>query len=145
MVDKNFIEAFVAISQVKARYCRYLDAQDWEGFASVFTDDFELDVSGSGGASNITGRDEAVTYVRNSLEGAKTSHQVHVPEIELNGEEASVIWAMQDRVIWDKPKNGMQGLTGYGHYRERYVCQDGDWKIAASKLTRLHLDFDKVE
>jgi len=44
---------------------------------------------------------------------------------------------MQDRVIWgaDRPS-----ITGYGHYRERWVRRDGRWKIASLKLTRLHID-----
>jgi hypothetical protein len=32
-------------------------------------------------------------------------------------------------------------LAGYGHYHETYRVVDGVWKIASSKLTRLHTDF----
>ena len=53
-------------------------------------------------------------------------------------DEANVIWAMQDRVI---SPGGGPSLTGYGHYHERWVKRNGRWKIAALKLTRLHLDF----
>lgn len=31
-------------------------------------------------------------------------------------------------------------ITGYGHYTESYVRQAGTWKIARSKLSRLHVD-----
>src|SRR3546814_9905167 len=50
---------------------------------------------------------------------------------------------MQDRVLFGAEhaaRIGLVGLTGYGHYHERYVRQNGEWKIAASRLTRLHLD-----
>jgi hypothetical protein len=51
-----------------------------------------------------------------------------------------------DRVVWDEVKAariGSPGLTGYGHYRERYRrCEDGAWRIATTTLTRLHIDFD---
>jgi hypothetical protein len=32
------------------------------------------------------------------------------------------------------------GHTGFGHYHERYVRQDGRWRISKTKLTRLHTD-----
>ena len=44
---------------------------------------------------------------------------------------------MQDRVIFGPNR---PSITGYGHYHERYVRRDGAWKIAALRLTRLHLD-----
>jgi len=44
---------------------------------------------------------------------------------------------LQDRVIWGPERPSM---TGYGHYHERWVRQSGRWKLAALKLTRLHID-----
>jgi hypothetical protein len=71
----------------------------------------------------ITGRDAAVEMIRGSLTNARTAHQVHTPLIELNGDEAQIIWAMQDRVVWE---NG-PALTGNGHYHERWVRDAGRW------------------
>jgi pimeloyl-ACP methyl ester carboxylesterase len=65
-------------------------------------------------------------------------------EILGDGDTAHVVWAMQDRVVWGadrRPKMGYAGHTGYGHYHERYVRQDGRWRIAAQRLTRLHVDY----
>src|ERR1700733_12215398 len=31
-------------------------------------------------------------------------------------------------------------IPGYGHYHERWARRNGQWKIAALKLTRLHID-----
>jgi hypothetical protein len=42
---------------------------------------------------------------------------------------------MNDRVVW---QGG--GMTGYGYYHERYVRRHGEWKLSATKLTRLHVD-----
>ena len=50
---------------------------------------------------------------------------------------ARVVWALQDRVIWGPER---PSITGYGHYHERWVRRDGAWKLAALKLTRLHMD-----
>jgi hypothetical protein len=126
------------LSEAKARYCRLLDTKDWAGFAALLTDDYELDVSEGTGLPVVKGRDTAVKQIQASILSAKTAHQVHSPEIQLNGDEARVIWAMQDRVVWgsDRPS-----LTGYGHYHERWVRRNGEWKLAALRLTRLHLDF----
>ena len=144
MSDTTFTETYLAISAVKARYCRLLDTKDWSGFAALLTEDFELDVSEGTSVPVIRGRDAAVKQIRSSVASARTAHQVHSPEITLDGaNRAQVIWAMQDRVVWGEEQAariGRSGLTGYGHYHERYVRQDGEWKIAALRLTRLHID-----
>jgi hypothetical protein len=31
-------------------------------------------------------------------------------------------------------------IVGYGHYPERWVLREGQWKLAAQRLTRLHVD-----
>ncbi len=144
MSDTTFTETYLAISAVKARYCRLLDTKDWSGFAALLTEDFELDVSEGTSVPVIRGRDAAVKQIRSSVASARTAHQVHSPEITLDGaNKAQVIWAMQDRVVWSEEQAariGRSGLTGYGHYHERYVRQDGEWKIAALRLTRLHIE-----
>jgi hypothetical protein len=98
-------------------------------------------------AGNITrGRDAAVKKVRAAVETSITCHQVHNPEIsfDADGQGANVIWAMQDRNIWDaarRAETGRAGHTGYGHYRERYVkCADGRWRIKSLKLSYLQMD-----
>lgn len=137
MKDLNAISDYLALGEAKARYCRLLDTKHWVGFKNLMLEDFELDVSEGTNVPVITGRDDAVAQIRASVETATTAHQVHSPEIEFHGDEARVIWAMQDRVLWgpDKPS-----LVGYGHYHERWVRRDGEWKLAALRLTRLHLD-----
>lgn len=142
MIAADQIEDYLAIAEVKARYCRFLDTKDWDGWSDLFTDDFELDTRPSGGTLTY-GREEALRIVRASIETARTAHQVHSPEMTIEGDTAQVVWAMQDRVVWDEERAqgmGNAGLTGYGHYHERYVRQDGRWRIAAQRLTRLHMD-----
>src|SRR3546814_3386262 len=68
--------------------------------------------------------------IRAAVIDAKSAHQVHTPEITLvNDEEATIIWAMQDRVVWNEGKSpiaGVKSITGFGHYHERYVRRDGE-------------------
>ncbi len=140
-ISANFAD-WIAICEVKARYCRTLDTKDWAGYADCFTEDLVLDSTASGGYA-VHGRDAAVKMVRGSIETAKTSHQVHSPEISFDADGADVIWAMQDLVLWGAEQTarlGSAGITGWGHYLERYVkCPDGKWRISRTTLTRLHI------
>ena len=126
---------WVAICNLKAAYCRLLDTKDWEGWGQLFTDDFHQDVSGSGGGV-YEGREAAVAATRAAIETTKTAHQVHFPEINIDGDHASAIWPLQDRLLWDDGRT----MTGYGHYHETYVKQDGRWRMATQKLTRLIME-----
>ena len=127
---------WLAIHNLKARYCRLLDTKDWAGWRALFTDDFVLDTSPAGG-QKIEGGDMAVAYVRSSItDDTITTHQVHTPEIELVGAEATAIWAMQDRNIWPNGRT----LIGYGHYTEHYQRVNGEWKISSSQLSRLNVE-----
>lgn len=128
---------WLAICNLKAAYCRLLDSKDWDGWKALFTEDCVIDTRASGGTRE-QGRDTFVAVVSKALSGAKTAHQIHSPEITIDGDRAQVIWAMQDRVIKDA-----FALTGYGHYHEVCVRTAGGWKIAEQTLTRLIMEAEK--
>ncbi len=129
---------WLAISELKARYCRCLDTKDWAGYAGCFTADVVIDATGSGGP-RYEGREQAVADIRASIGEAITTHHVHSPEIAVDGDTASAIWAMQDRNLWPSGRK----LLGFGHYHERYRREDGEWKIAESRLTRLNMELSE--
>ncbi|MEL7210720.1 MAG: nuclear transport factor 2 family protein, partial [Actinomycetota bacterium] len=58
------------------------------------------------------------------------------PEITVDGDEATGIWAMTDLIVFP---DGTR-LDGAGHYHERYRRVDGRWLIDRSRLTRLRRD-----
>lgn len=127
-----------AIKQLKARYCRHLDAKDWAAWRSLFTDDFVSDTSEAGGKL-ILGADDFVAFTRKALgrPSQRTAHQVHAPEIELTSTTtARGVWALQDVVRFGPGVT----LVGYGHYHETYQNVAGQWFIKSSKLTRLRED-----
>lgn len=124
-----------AICGLKARYCRLLDTKDWDGFAALFTEDVVIDTSGSGGP-RLEGRHIAVAAIRKSIGDVKTAHHIHAPEIAIDHDAATGVWAMQDRLLWPDGRT----LTGLGHYHERYVRRAGPWLIAESRLTRLMME-----
>ena len=126
-----------AIKQLKARYFRTMDMKDWAGMREVFADDVTLDTTSSGGGV-ITGADEFMAFLSETLAGVVTVHHGHMPEIEVDSPTtASGVWSMEDMLRWP---DGSE-LHGYGHYHETYEKQDGAWRIASSTLTRLRMDF----
>jgi uncharacterized protein (TIGR02246 family) len=128
------------IKQLKARYFRTLDTRDWDGFGQVFARDAVLEVPEVDTSRH--GRDDIVAFVRDSLVGTRTVHHGHMPEIEVTGPDAArAVWAMFDYVEWPASASGARvGLQGYGHYREEYVREDGQWYIGRSRLERLRVD-----
>ena len=125
-----------AIKRLKARYFRTMDTKDWAGMRQVFTDGVVMDTSSSGGGV-ITGADDFMAFLEETLADVITVHHGHTPEIEVTSPtSASGIWALEDLLVWP---NGLR-LEGYGHYHESYEKVGGEWLIASSTLTRLHMD-----
>ena len=127
-----------AIKQLKARYCRYLDAKDWSAWRELFDDDFTSVIAGAGGRQTV-GADDFVVYVRQTLgkRSQPTVHQVYAPEITLtSATTATGVWAFDDVVRLIPAVT----LHGYGHYHEMYEKRDGHWRITTSTVTRLRED-----
>ena len=117
MDDASTLMEIESLKQLKARYCRLLDAKDWTAWRGIFADDFLSDTSEAGGKV-IEGADEFVAFLRKTLgkPSQVTAHQVHAPELELTSDTtARGVWALEDTVI------------------------DLQWEL--DKLTRLRVDF----
>jgi hypothetical protein len=141
-VDAADLVELEALKQLKARYCRLLDAKDWQSWRQIFTDDFVSDTSKAGGKV-ITGADEFVAFTRSNLKkpSQATAHQVHAPELEVTSPTtARGIWALEDVVRLAPGVN----LRGYGHYHETYEKVGDRWFIKSSTLTRLREDVFNV-
>jgi uncharacterized protein (TIGR02246 family) len=125
-----------AIKQLKARYFRTMDVKDWAGMRRVFTDDVVVDTTASGG-NVMTGADEFVEFLQQTLGEAVTVHHGHMPEIQLTSDTtATGVWALQDTIIWPDGSR----LLGFGHYHESYELVGREWRIKTLKLTRLHME-----
>ena len=125
------------IKQVKYRYLRALDTKDWDEFAATLTDDVSGDYGESlGEIHRFTDRDALLAFMRTSL-GPEiiTEHRVTHPEITIDGDEASAIWYLQDRVI-ARAFNFM--LIGAAFYRDRYRRTADGWKISATGYDRTY-------
>lgn len=131
----NELAELEAIKQLKARYFRLMDNQDWSQFEEVFAREAVV----SGGTQAITGRSRIVEFVAMTAKGARTAHQGFMPEIEILGDgRARGVWAMSDyfEVRGTVPP---VGFTGFGHYIDEYVREDGAWRISSSRLTRIKI------
>ncbi|UXA20600.1 nuclear transport factor 2 family protein [Mycobacterium sp. SMC-4] len=135
MVD---LVAQAELSQAKARYCRLLDTKDWLAVAELMTEGIIVDLdAGNPSSVPIVGRENVLSAFQSSVADARTVHQVHSPEFEFVDDEARVIWAVQERVVW---QNGTS-LTAFGHYHDRWIRLDGHWRIVELRLEHLIMDF----
>jgi hypothetical protein len=129
-----------AIKQLKARYFRFVDIEDFAAFRQLFTDDADFDVEGNliHGAGAFIAR--VVQHHTNAE--VRSVHHGHMPEIELtSATTAQGTWAMVDYVdrIWND-EGRREAFQGYGHYEETYTKDDGAWRISSMKLRRIRVD-----
>ena len=127
------------IKQLKARYFRFVDTQDWEGFRSLFAPDAKLTLPAS--SPTPLDLDSAISKISSGLAGVTTVHHGHTPEIEiLSASTASGIWAMGDVLLFSadgESARKRQSLHGYGHYTETYRRIEQRWVIQTLRLSRL--------
>lgn len=141
MDDIRRLAAMEEIKILKARYCRFVDTQDWPAFRALFADDATLFFPENyDQAATI---DAFMEGVGPALEGGVTVHHVMAPEIEILDEDnACAIWAMQDALYFPPGVRGLAGageIHGAGHYHETYVRRGGKWLFASVRLSRLRL------
>jgi hypothetical protein len=132
-----------AIRQLKARYFRLMDTQQFDTWGTCFVADITAHYEGVPRASadlaldiEVKGRDELVAGIKELMTGAQSIHQGYMPEISLTGAgSAQAIWSMYDQV-----RLPTCIFQGWGHYHEQYAKEDGEWRIKAIHLTRLHTE-----
>ncbi|MGW3247281.1 nuclear transport factor 2 family protein [Streptomyces sp. NPDC001070] len=123
------------IHQLKARYFRYIDTKQWSKLAGLFTAHPTIDV----GAKYSSGKEMAETTAA-LLGNAPTAHQGFLPEIEVHGDTATGIWAMEDYVSFPPGSPYKSGFHGYGEYHETYKRVKGHWYISSTVLSRFRVD-----
>lgn len=130
------LEDIESIRRVKARYFRCVDFRLWDEFADLFTDDLEVDFAES--TSKPKGKNEFIASVASHFVTGFSVHHGHLSEIDIiDDNTATALWPMYDRV--ESPADsGYVSHEGWGHYSETYRrCDDGQWRISRSKLSRI--------
>jgi len=125
------------IKQLKARYYRYNDTQDWAAFRDVFTDDVHYET----GTQILDGRDQLVTTFAAGLKDGKTAHMAGLPEVTITGPDtATGIWAFRDYVQVAADSEAVVGFRGYGHEHDEYIRTGDGWRIKSVVITRIRVD-----
>jgi hypothetical protein len=125
------------IERVKYRYLRALDTKHWDEFADTLTEDVVGDYGSSlGKEHHFTDRDSLVEFMRGAMPAnILTEHRVTHPEIDVDGDEATGIWYLQDRVI--VPEFNFM-LYGAAFYHDRYRRTPDGWRISATGYARTY-------
>jgi len=160
--------AIEGVRLTKAHYELSVLKQDWEWYASLFTEDCHWDESGSWPARNpVTGEwdstgangvsyemfedlnkvggpwpkigRQAILDTLKAMPDIGMYHEIFNAEIEILDEDnARAIWPYKD--ILHFPEGGpIKRLHGWGHYHERYVREGERWLISHLTVTRRFL------
>jgi hypothetical protein len=145
-MDLEQLTAMEKIRLLKARYCRFIDTQQWDAFARLFAKDASMTFYDVGGSVlyRFTGLQQFLASTIEALSGAHSIHQVHNPEIELTSKgSALAIWSMEDRIVYaGGAQRPFRRLHGFGHYYETLQFGDGEWLIKSVELKRTFLHID---
>jgi uncharacterized protein (TIGR02246 family) len=128
------------IKQLKARYCRFVAKEDWEGFKNLFSEDLQF-ITPDGYMHD--GRAVFMAFHEESLQKPKVWGVVHcyAPEITIIGpDSASGMWAMEDVHVWPGGDGPPIGHHGYGYYHEDYVRLPDGWRFK-----RIQVIYDRVD
>jgi hypothetical protein len=124
------LEDIHAITQLKHRYFRLLDHQDWDGLRECFTEDVQTHYES--GHYHFEGIEEVMRFLSESLEGLRGSgrwgiHLGHHPEIELLSEtKAHGRWTLHAAVL---DRGAGRAGRQESFYQDEYRKTDGVWRI----------------
>ena len=123
-----------AIEQLKYRYMRAVDTRDWD----LLTSTLDPDVTAVYGKRlTFDNRDELVAMLSKTMDSTKiTVHQLHQPEITIDGDTATGTWALMDRVIRKTERTMLEGAAIYTDEYRRDA--DGRWLISRTTYERLY-------
>ncbi len=130
------LEDIQAITQLKHRYFRLLDHQDWPALRECFTEDVETHYES--GHYRFAGIDEVMRFLSESLEGLRAGgrwgiHLGHHPEIELLSEtQAHGLWTLHAASL-DRSHARVGRQESF--YEDDYRKIDGVWRISRTGYT----------
>lgn len=125
--------AIEELHRLKYRYLRALDLKLWDEFADTLAPDATAHY---GDRLDFTGRDAIVQYMSETVgRDIITVHHCHQPEIDVDGDQATGRWALDDTVIITSHRAVLRGAA---FYEDRYVRLDGAWRIQHTGYQRIY-------
>ena len=142
LVDMDPVEALEAleeIRQVKYRFLRCVDLKLWDQIGDTLTEDATVDYGtiAYGKPLEVSGRPKIAEFFRTKLgPDVITVHSASQPEIDVQGNTASGVWALQETMIAIKHRIM---ITGAAFYQDRYERGSDDrWRIAHTGYVRTY-------
>lgn len=143
MLTLHQLNSIEEIKQLKARYLRFGDTQQWDQWRGCFTEDVSAVFQGTPRAGpndvdhyKVHGIDNLVDTTASVMTTIKSAHQCCMSEIAITGEDtATGIWAVHDYLILPQCV-----FRGWGHYHEKYRKVEEKWKICSIELTRIRVE-----
>lgn len=122
-----------AITRLRYEYCYRMDGLDPDGFAELFTEDVEYDITTVASGRGREGLRDLIETLR-GWEFDAMAHTPTNPIIDVDGDEATGRWYYTVMVAHG------DGTTefGQGSYDETYRRVDGTWLIDTIDATRRH-------
>ncbi len=120
-----------AIRDLAHRYAHCVWQKDAVGATELFTEDGVMD---TGDRPPLEGREVMLESYRQMLAESELRPFVHNHVIELEGDRATgTCYLDLHATIEGKP------MTGLGHYEDKYVRIEGQWKFRSRKLNLYQL------
>ena len=129
------LQELEAIKRLKYKYLRCLDQKLWKDLEGCFTED--ATAAYGDGKYSFDGRAKIMEFLIGAMDSPTmlTSHRCHHPEIDIAGDTATGIWALEDVVIETKANITIRGAA---FYRDEYVKVGGEWKIKSTGYARTY-------
>jgi hypothetical protein len=135
-------EDHIAIANLQRSYGYYVDKSQWEHVADLFARDAVLEINGRG---RFIGHERIREYMRHfgpPRDGLLMNHMQLQPVI--NVEDDALHAAGRVRALMMVGQYGDHAMWGEALYENRYVKEDGVWKIAKLKAYQvLYTPYDK--
>jgi 3-phenylpropionate/cinnamic acid dioxygenase small subunit len=117
------------IVDVTLRYCRALDARDYDALDDVFTPEARADLM-----EELEGREAIKVRVRRALEPLdRTQHLVGNHQVEVNGDRATCSSYLQSQHVRREAEGGPNFIVA-GQYEDRLVRTQEGWRIEFRRL-----------
>lgn len=113
-----------AVTRLKYAYLRCLDLKLWDEFEQLFVPA----ATGAYAGLDFGSRDELVGYMRSTLTADMvTFHQAHHPEVSVDGDEATAVWYLHDKVLVPAYDVAIEGAA---FYRDRCIRTADGWRFS---------------
>jgi len=119
------------IKQLKHRYFRHVDTKNWDGVAGCFVPEATAGYPQQA-CANL---EEIITFLSTSMVPEMVSmHQGHHPEITVDGDTASGVWYLHDKVFMPQYDFCLEGAA---IYTDRYVRTEDGWRLTHTEYDRM--------